>query len=250
MNLRSFESFLSSLFVFSKNRFVPITESQRHDIERRDKLQRLRSRDDTYLSNEIKQANIQSTSQPNLFDLNTIDRITKYGEIHPNSQKLNDDEILRQPIVRNLDNGKYIPLSDANPMTQTILERVQRSNSVVPMKDHNLSSSSSSSLSSQLSQANDGTSTISKSSANSSTPTTVRKQISKFVVKNLLRKNKAKSVTPSEIDDDEKLLINDGSNGDLKYKASRYLKQDEQFESTQLLQTFVNAHNGPIWCMK
>ena len=53
--------------------------------------------------------------------------LTKYGEISPNSRKLNDDEILRQPIVRNLDNGKYIPLSDANPMTQTIMERVHGS---------------------------------------------------------------------------------------------------------------------------
>ncbi|CAF4408725.1 unnamed protein product, partial [Rotaria magnacalcarata] len=31
---------------------------------------------------------------------------------------------------------------------------------------------------------------------------------------------------------------------------SRNLKEQPQFDKTQLLQTIVNAHNGPIWCMK
>ncbi|CAF4902260.1 unnamed protein product, partial [Rotaria socialis] len=53
-----------------------------------------------------------------------------------------------------------------------------------------------------------------------------------------------------EEEDGERLLINDGSNGDLKYKSSRNLKEQPQFDKTQLLQTIVNAHNGPIWCMK
>ncbi|CAF1564852.1 unnamed protein product, partial [Adineta ricciae] len=77
---------------------------------------------------------LSASSEPSIVDLHTIDRITKYGELSPNSRKLNDDEILQQPIVRNLDNGKYMPLIDANPMTQTILERVRRSESMIPSR--------------------------------------------------------------------------------------------------------------------
>jgi hypothetical protein len=214
-----------------------------------------------------------------MIDLNTIDHITKYGEITPNSGKLNDDEILRQPIVRNLDSGKYIPLSDANPMTQTIMERVHGSmislrqnsifNSNINSSDTNHLSTSDLNLSRQQqfdSSSSDSSSTKSSSAVTTSTSSVTnkssrspghgllptKKQLAKMVVMNFLRRKKKtddKHVDDEE-DDNERLLINDGSNGDLKYKASRYLKEPAQFDKTQLLQTIVNAHDGPIWCMK
>ncbi len=240
---------------------------------------------------------LSASSEPNIIDLTIIDRITKYGEIAPNSRKLNDEEILRQPIVRNLDNGKYIPLSDANPITQTILERVHGTSSVIALRqnsiftsninlrknslDTNNLSKSELNLSRQKHQHNhdDNQSTSSGSSSTKSSPTTVlssssvtstssttvrhaapsiKKQLTKLMVRNFLRRRKNKTNSDhhetvdidDEEDDNERLLINDGSNGDLKYKASRYLKEPTQFDKTQLLQTIVNAHNGPIWCMR
>lgn len=216
-----------------------------------------------------------------MIDLNIIDRITKFGEISPNSRKLNDDEILRQPIVHNLDNGKYIPLSDANPMTQTIMERVHGTNSIMSFNsNHNLNRSESTLLRQKhKNNDNDNESTSSASSSTKSSQTTtvslsavptqsttstnsssksIKKQLRKLVMKNFLRRGKniktddqqnAEYIDDEE-EDGERLLINDGSNGDLKYKASRYLKEQAQFDRTQLLQTIVNAHEGPIWCMK
>jgi hypothetical protein len=212
-----------------------------------------------------------------------IDRITKYGEMTPDSGKLNDDEILRQPIVRNLDNGKYIPLSDANPMTQTIMERVHGSmislrqnsifNSNINLRKnssdtHNLSTSelnlsrkkqfdssssdSSSTRSSHTTEASTSSSSVTNKSSRS--VRSVKKQLAKLVVMNFLRRNKKTNDKHGDVDDEEddneRLLINDGSNGDLKYKASRHVKESAQFDKTQLLQTIVNAHDGPIWCMR
>ena len=245
-------------------------------------------------------------SEPNIVDLNIIDRITKFGELSPNSEKLNDDEILQQPIVRNLDNGNYMPLGDANPMTQTILERVHASggNLISPrrssfLKSHSLRRNSSdhlahvmSSLEDSLSRlkrkstGNDEEENISSSSESSSTKsshTTAMSsesatskssapsmrsaksflrggkwQLTKLLTRNFLRKrgHKHSSDRPEtpdlddEEEDGERVLINDGSNGDLKYKASRNLKEQAQFDKTQLLQTIVQAHDGPIWCMR
>ncbi|CAF1483236.1 unnamed protein product [Adineta steineri] len=350
---------------------IPLTEDQLHDIQRRDKLQRLRDHDnsnsptitiksstespqlarstiveqklndnntsptsDEHIDNEYNRRHKQSSasttskqtfsyvspasseqwspaystlsiasasntsgyysnrnilsasSEPSIVDLHTIDRITKYGELSPNSRKLNDDEILQQPIVRNLDNGKYMPLIDANPMTQTILERVRRSESMIPSRRGSLINSSLSlrqksidnlrksamNLSHKTYHNDDNESTSSESSnhtvatsppiSNQSSPTTVRrgtsirKQLVHLVAKNILRKEKIKTIDDrhdtgdDEEDETGRVLINDGSNGDLKYKASRYLKEPAQFDKTQLLQTIVNAHSGPIWCMR
>lgn len=217
----------------------------------------------------------------------TIDRITKYGEIGPDSPKLDDDEILRQPILRNLDNGKYIPLSDANPMTQTILERLHGTGnmmSVAPNSifhsainlrknssdanrsefrtkrhdDGNMSSSDSSSAKSGHTTALSTSSEASKSSPPAPRKvSSVKQHLTKLVAINFLRRKKkvvheqqAPADLEDEEDDGERILINDGSNGDLKYKASRHVKDAVQFDKTQLLQTIVNAHNGPIWCMR
>jgi hypothetical protein len=85
-----------------------------------------------------------------------------------------------------------------------------------------------------------------------------KRHLAKFVNRSFLRKGGKKTLPghhdvadiDEEEDDGERLLINDGSNGDLKYKASRNLKEQPQFDKTQLLQTIVNAHHGPIWCMR
>lgn len=227
---------------------------------------------------------LSASSEPNIIDLSMIDRITKYGEISPNSRKLNDDEILQQPIVHNLDSGKYIPLSDANPMTQTIMERVHGRNSITSnfrktSSDMLNLNKSEPNLSRQKSKNNnDNQSTSSASSSTKSSQTTVlslsaaphnsspssnqtnisvKKKLTNLVMKNILRRKKPSKKKHddemNEIDDEEdseKLLINDGLNGDLKYKASRYLKEQAQFDRTQLLQTIVDAHDGPIWCMR
>lgn len=229
--------------------------------------------------------------------LSTIDHLTRYGELFPNSRKLNDEEILQQPIVLNLDNGQYIPLSDANPMIQTIMERTHRAESIANLRhntlkkslsslrrsssennsfsisDINLShkrhkkhggddnestSSGSSSTKSSHTTGISSSSTTSKSLASSSSRPSIKKQLKNLVVKNFFRKKKHEAPVDhqhaididEEEDDTERLLINDGSNGDLKYKASRHLKEQTQFDKTQLLQTIVNAHSGPIWCMK
>jgi hypothetical protein len=229
------------------------------------------------------------------------------------TSKLNDKEILQQPIVHNLDNGKYIPLTDANPMTQTILERVHGSGSVMTLRHNSILSTNSirrnsvetnnnnnlngantseTNLSRQRHQLNgeeeedddDNESTSSESSStksshtvpisssssatNKSTTGAIRaasslfhggkRQLTRFVNRSFLRKTGKKPIhghhdivdIEEEEEDGERLLINDGSNGDLKYKASRNLKEQPQFDKTQLLQTIVNAHNGPIWCMR
>ena len=250
-------------------------------------------------------------SEPNIVDLNLIDRVTKFGELLPYSQKLNDEEILRQPIVRNLDNGKYIPLCDANPMTQTIMERAHGSASVISTRhtsiltssnlrrnssdNHNhtvngmssteghsvrrkpkikgvndddddeneSTSSASSSTKSSHTTAVSSLSTVSKSSTSvSRTASSLfhggKRQLTKLVVRNFLRRGVKRNASDrhdmgdinDEDDDGERVLINDGSNGDLKYKASRNSKEQAQFDRTQLLQTIVNAHDGPIWCMR
>lgn len=85
-----------------------------------------------------------------------------------------------------------------------------------------------------------------------------KRQLSRLMTRSFLRRNGRKMNNghqqaldaDEEEDDGEKLLLNDGFNGDLKYKASRSLKDAPQFDKTQLLQTIVNAHQGPIWCMK
>jgi hypothetical protein len=85
-----------------------------------------------------------------------------------------------------------------------------------------------------------------------------KRQLTRLMTRSFLRKTGKKTINAQhpvvdideEEDDGERLLINDGSNGDLKYKASRNLKEQPQFDKTQLLQTIVNAHNGPIWCMR
>lgn len=234
-----------------------------------------------------------SSTELNMIDLMTIDRITKYGEITADSRKLDDEEILHQPIVFNRDTGKYVPLSDANPMIQTILERVHGNNTVLPVlstsifhstmnilksssevtkSDPNLSrqkrrddddddSLSSSDASSTKSGQTTGTSTLSDNAIKSSTspePISSRKKhLSKLAAMNFFRRKKKTIDEPQQVnhaddDDDEyeKGLINDGLYGDLKYKASRHLKEAPQFDKTHLLQTIVDAHEGPIWCMR
>ncbi|CAF2993969.1 unnamed protein product [Rotaria socialis] len=249
-----------------------------------------------YYSNK---KSIAASSEPCIVDLNKIDHITKFGELYPNSQKLNDDEILRQPIVLDLDSGKYIPLSDANPMTQKIIERTNRAGSIITLRHNSILNSRNNLRKSSLENNNtlsksdmnltnqkhatvqddeiESTSSESSSTKSSRTtgmslssvtdkssvstiqsPMSIKKQLKNIVIKRFLRKKKIKKdfdpnnlpEIDDEDDDTERLLINDGSNGDLKYKSSRYLKEQTQFDKTQLLQTIVNAHIGPIWCMK
>ena len=47
--------------------------------------------------------------------------------------KLNEQE-----HIHNHDNGKYVPLIDANPMTQTILERVHGSGSMMTLRQNSV----------------------------------------------------------------------------------------------------------------
>ncbi len=252
--------------------------------------------------------NLSAISEPNIVDLNLIDHITKFGEL---TSKLNDDEIILQSIVHNLDNVKYIPITDANPMTQTILERVHGSGSMMTLRHSSVLNSNSirrnssennniingtnnleTNLTRQRHQSNEeeeeddddvdslsSSSSSTKSShtiaissssstANKSTTAAIRvaaslfhggkRQLTRLVNRSFLRQKGKKSTyghhdivdIDDEEEDGERLLINDGSNGDLKYKASRNLKEQPQFDKTQLLQTIVNAHNGPIWCMR
>ena len=251
--------------------------------------------------------NLSAISEPNIVDLNLIEHIPKFNEL---PSKLNDNEIL--PHLHHFDNGKYIPLTDANPMTQTILERVHGSGSMMTLRHNsilntnNIRRSSSdnnntsnlngtinleTSLARQRCKSNgeeeeddDNESTSSESSSTKSSHTIAvsssssttnkstmaalraasslfhggKRQLTRLVNRSFLRKNGKKTIDAQhntvdmdeEEDDGERLLINDGSNGDLKYKASRNLKEPPQFDKTQLLQTIVNAHNGPIWCMR
>jgi hypothetical protein len=176
-------------------------------------------------------------------------------------------------------------------MTQTIMERVHGSSTMITLRSNsirkntldtnNLSKSdlnlsrqkhknqdkdndneSTSSGSSRSTKSSQATVTSSSLTAGKS-PTSgtnaaksIRKQLKKLAVRNFLRREKNQKnddhqdTADDDEDDHERILINDGSNGDLKYKASRYLKEQPQFDKTQLLQTIVNAHDGPIWCMK
>ncbi|UJR20818.1 hypothetical protein I4U23_023930 [Adineta vaga] len=225
---------------------------------------------------------LSTTNELSPIDLNTIDHITKYGELSPNGRKLSDNEILQQLIVHNLDNGKYIPLTDANPMNETIMERVRGTESIKILRSNSSINSNNSlrkksidnirkstislphnipdneSTSSESSSQTVARSIIDRqaSASNLRRETSIRKQLTNLVMRNILRKGKHKTTDnhhdtgDDEEDDTERALINDGSNGDLKYKASRYLKEQTQFDKTQLLQTIVNAHNGPIWCMR
>ncbi|CAF1563152.1 unnamed protein product [Rotaria magnacalcarata] len=250
--------------------------------------------------------NLSAISEPNIVDLNLVDCMKKIGEFSPNHQKFNGNQRLRKSLLHNLDNGKYITLSDANPMTQTILERVHGSNSMITLRQTSIlnnnnirqNSSDSNSLNGTNSletniprqrhksngdEYDDNESTSSESSSTKSSHTIAislssspinkssaaalrvaaslfhdgKRQLSRLVNRSFLRKNGKKFLhghndvvdMDEEEEDGERLLINDGSNGDLKYK-SRNLKEQPQFDKTQLLQTIVNAHNGPIWCMK
>jgi hypothetical protein len=102
------------------------------------------------------------------------------------------------------------------------------------------------------------TTTVSLSSATSKSSVpkkTSFRHLKKLAVRNIFRRKEKKNDSNQvEMDDEEeegeRTLINDGSNGDLKYKASRSLREQTQFDKTQLLQTIVNAHDGPIWCMR
>lgn len=216
----------------------------------------------------------------------TIDRITKYGEITPDSRKLDDEEILHQPIVYNRDTGKYVPLGDANPMIQTILDRahgsigllaapsgplnIRKNSSEVTRSDSNLSrqkprdddGENDSSTSSDTSSQTMGTSILSdhgNQSSTSSEPTnkTRKHHWSKIAAMNFFRRKKKAVDEPQpsnsvddEDDEGEKALINDGLYGELKYKTSRHFKETPQFDKSLILQTIVDAHAGPIWCMK
>lgn len=209
-------------------------------------------------------------------DLITIDRITKYGEINSDSPKLDDEEILRQPILFNRDTGKYMPLNDANPMIQTILERVHGNttnslflSTINPQKntsDSNLSRyekddeeySSSSDSSSAKSGQTLGSPSLSDhrkkpSSTMESKISSPKESRSKFSTMNFFRRKKKippEQEKPIDKDENEKVLTNDGQYGDLKYKSSKYLHESPQFDKTQVLQTIVDAHLGPIWCMR
>ncbi|CAF4589775.1 unnamed protein product, partial [Rotaria sp. Silwood1] len=255
--------------------------------------------------------NLSAISEPNIVDLSL------------NNQRLNENDILRQSIIHNFDNGKYIQLNDTNPMTQTILERVHGSNSMITLRqnsilnnNNNLRQNSSDSNNNNNNNNNnningttnletsltrqrhksignnndddddeedDNESTSSASSSTKSSHTIVmslssptnktsaaairlattlfhdsKRQLTRLVSRSFLRRSNKKHIQghhdiidiDDEEEDGEKLLINDGSNGDLKYKISRNFKEQPQFDKTQLLQTIVNAHNGPIWCMK
>ena len=170
-------------------------------------------------------------------------------------------------------------------MTQTILERVRGTESMMVLRRNSMINTANSlakksidnikksalSLSHKNHHDYDNESTSSESSSHTTAMSSsvdqsslstarrtisIKKQLKNLVVRNILRKGKHKTThehqdtADDEDDDAERVLINDGSNGDLKYKASRHLKEPTQFDKTQLLQTIVNAHNGPIWCMR
>lgn len=240
----------------------------------------------------MKQAS--ESAEPNFMDLNLIDRITRFGELSATGLKLDDDEILQQPIVRNLDSGKYVPFNDVNPMTQTIMERAHinitnstsshrtsvlrnhqsrtksnpndsRSNKELNRDDNASSSSESVSTKSSCTTGVSSSSNASKSSKSKTERSGNsffqgrKKQLRKLVARNFLSKGAKKRTNenkePIDADDDEeeipeRIPINDGSNGDLKYKASRSIKDHTQFDRTQLLQTIDKAHDGSIWCIK
>ena len=268
--------------------------------------------------------NFSAVSEPNIGEVNAAGRTTNLSDLSSIHRRLNDsDEPHRSTTVHNFDRSKYILWSDANPMTQTILERVHCSGSMLTLRQNSmLSRQSSSSLRRNSSESDningltgsqfalarkrhkshgeqdvaeeeddddddDNGSTSSESSSTKSNHTIPissssssssahhkssravvraasslihdgKRQLTRLVTSRFLRKssNKARhgnhDITAIDEDDDdtERLLINDGSNGDLKYKASRNLKEQPQFDKTQLLQTIATAHHGPIWCMR
>lgn len=249
--------------------------------------------------------NLAAISEPSIADLILNDQITKFGDF---SSKQNEHE-----YIHNHENGKYLQLVDANPMTQTILERVHGSGSMMTLRQNSVLTTSNlrrnssensnhsfhgltnleNSLTRQRRQSNDveeedddddvestssessstkSSHTIAVSSSSSTTNKSAtaalraasslfhggKRQLTRLVNRSFLRKTGKKTISghhdiadiDEEEEDAEKLLINDGSNGDLKYKTSRNFKEQPQFDKTQLLQTIVNAHTGPIWCMR
>ena len=226
--------------------------------------------------------NLSAMSEPNIVDL-------------PNQHKVNARQ---QSTIHNLDHSTYIPLTDANPIMQTILERVHDSNSMIAPRQNSVISNSNNmrqnssdnnngtnsletsrirsqsksnedddneSTSSESSSTKSGRTIVissSQSTTNKTTSTTIqatsslfrisKRQLIQFIRRRFIRKNVKKFIQKHhdivDIDEDEEDgVINDG---DLKYKGSRNLKEQSQFDKTQLLQTIINAHEGPIWCMK
>ena len=266
--------------------------------------------------------NFSAVSEPNIGEVNVAGRTTNLSELSSIHRTLNkNDEPHRSTTVHNFDRSKYILWSDANPMTQTILERVHCSGSMLTLRQNSMltqhpssslrrNSSESDNINgitgSQLALArkrhkshgeqdeeeeedddDDNESTSSESSSTKSNHTIAissssssssanhkssravvraasslihdgKRQLTRLVTSRFLRKSGNKlrhgnhDITAIDEDDDdtERVLINDGSNGDLKYKASRNLKEQPQFDKTQLLQTIATAHHGPIWCMR
>lgn len=255
--------------------------------------------------------NLSAISEPNIVDMT----LTQFNELSAtNRYRATGDDSFSPFSTHRFDQSKYIESIDANPMTQTILERAtgsttvmsQRQNSILS-KTHQLRRNSSdhdningtlnleATMSRQRSQLkggdeeeedddeDDNESTSSESSSTKSSHTIAhsspsnltksskaavraasmlirggKRQLSRLMTRSFLRRNGRKLPNghpqpvdvDEEEDDGEKPLLNDGFNGDLKYKASRNLKEQLQFDKTQLLQTIVNAHRGPIWCMK
>ena len=256
--------------------------------------------------------NLSAISEPNIVDMT----LTQFNELSAtNRYRATGDDSFSPFSTHRFDQSKYIEPIDANPITQTILERAngsttvmsQRQNSVLS-KSHQLRRNSSdhdningslhfeATMSRQRSQLkggdgeeeeddedDDNESTSSESSSTKSSHTIAhsspsnlsksskaavraasmlirggKRQLSRLMTRSFLRRNGRKPSNghqqpvdvDEEEDDGEKPLLNDGFNGDLKYKSSRNLKEQLQFDKTQLLQTIVNAHRGPIWCMK
>ncbi|CAF0839301.1 unnamed protein product, partial [Didymodactylos carnosus] len=209
-------------------------------------------------------------------NLDTIDCITKFGGLTRGGQTLNDDEIMKQPIVKNLDYGKYVPLQEAvpkefmNPMTMQILKTVNasanssstsmnnslRRNSTPNDYHHNYSPTVIKNETHSTRASNDELDSISTSSeastksSHTTAASTSTTKASQTAVKNLLKGTNGDSEHEEfddESDDDKDIVLNDS---DVKYKSSRNLTGHSIFDKTQLLQTIVTAHNGPIWCMR
>ena len=257
--------------------------------------------------------NLSAISEPNIVDMT----LTQFNELSAsNRSRATGDDSFSPFLTHRFDQSKYIESIDANPMTQTILERAngsttlmsQRQNSILS-KNHQLRRNSSdhdningslnfeATMSRQRSQLkggdgeeeddededDDNESTSSESSSTKSSHTIAhtspssisksskaavraasmlirggKRQLSRLMTRSFLRRNGRKlpngpqqpADLDEEEDDGEKLLLNDGFNGDLKYKASRNLKEQLQFDKTQLLQTIVNAHRGAMWSLK
>lgn len=311
MTMNMIETGLSSLPHFQHQRSlpyptIPSSSSTRNSI--------------SYFSRMI---NLSAMSEPNIVDINLNDYENGNEDI-TNRRKFPADDLFKPFILNNFDHDKYVRSSDANPMTQTLLERAKGSSALATsrqissnnntynhqrrdsLEQNSIDSSNSLELSlnrkkygaktiddneddddeddddEEYDDDDDNESTTSESSSTHSSHTTVisspsaitkstkaairaasllfrggKRQLTRLMSRSFLRKNvktnngnQHATEMEEEDDDAEKLLINDGFNGDLKYKSSRILKDQTQFDKTQLLQTIVNAHNGPIWCMK